>query len=147
MNVMTQALKAAGVKTKTHQEILWNVVRDYPGRTARAYVDLTKQPESSVSSMLSQMVKRKMLNQVCVDMRTAAGLRRVAQYTIAIKEYELLPVSKVKRPPANSSALVNIERIPACFEVVEPSVDIEKLTVSQARTLYLKLHKLFGDLK
>jgi len=141
MNVMTQALKAAGVKTKTHQEILWNMARS---SRARAYIDLTKQPEGNVSSLLSQMVNRKMLNQVRVDMRTAAGMRKVAQYTIAIKKYELLPVSKVKRPPANS---INIERIPACFEVVEPSVDIEKLTVSQARTLYLKLHKLFGDLK
>lgn len=99
MTIIADKLKAAGVKIPSMQERVWRIVRDNPGgiTSARA-TDImgVAVTSGSVSSLLSQMEKRKMVSsrperRRVVGPRGSTIERDVKVYYTTMREYELLP--------------------------------------------------------
>ena len=148
MNAMTQALVAAGVKTPTQMQILWTIVRDYPGKPAKFIIDTAKLPEASAHAALNVMVHRKMLRFELVPMRVKAGNtfseRGVRHYYTAIREFELLPpVKKVNRSAPTKPAPAPIPA-PLIAAPTPVGIDLDNLTIAQARVVYRQLKEMFA---
>ena len=155
MNQITQALVKAGVKTPSQSELLWRVVRDNPGKNAKALIALSALPGTSASTLLTQMVKRKMMRQELVPMKAKMGLgygtRNIAHYYTAIPEFEVLPkpTKSYVTPPAPAvKPAVNIPRSETYPVVATPATtavgfNLESLTIAQAREIHAQLGRMF----
>ena len=107
MTNMEQAMKKAGVKLPLMHRA-WLMVKDHPGATSPRIAQLLKAKEADVSSTMSQLRRRKMVDfkmeTVKGRMGIGTGTREVYTYSVParMKEYELLPLavpkSKVKGP-------------------------------------------------
>ena len=101
MTIIAEKLKAAGVKIPSMQERVWRLLRDNPGglTSARA-TDImgVAVTSGSVSSLLSQMEARKMVQSKFEKRRTngphGAYERNVKVYYTTMREYELLPMPR-----------------------------------------------------
>lgn len=107
MTSMEHAMKQAGVKLPLMHRA-WLMVKDHPGITSQRVANFLKAKPADVSSTMSQLRRRKMVDSKvqatkCV-MGKGTGIRAVYTYTVParMKEYELLPLavpkSKVKGP-------------------------------------------------
>lgn len=171
MTIIADKLKAAGVKIPSMQERVWRIVRDNPGglTSARA-TDImgVAVTSGSVSSLLSQMEARKMVQSKFEKRRTngphGAYERNVKVYYTTLREYELLPmprketaasramdaaqqvVEQVKAPPSPVTTVIPDEK-PRFVPPPLPSAlkYVEHMTIAQARSVYAILHDMFGS--
>lgn len=154
---MTNALISAGVPLPTQRERLWRLVKDSPGRTAKSVALQSGEPHNSTSSILSGMVARGMLQEKLLPLRVKAGrgtaVRKVTHYWALGSTYELLPPPRKEGKKAATLALVPAPTAPsaqACAAAPAPApppdmtLDIEHLTIGEARSLYLKLKGMFA---
>lgn len=162
---LTTALTGTGLKPKTQTERIWNWLKDHPDQpTKRIQLEL-KLTKNSVSSLLSQMVKRKMLSVKQVTDRL--GTRSVFRVSEKMREFELLPKPKATEtnrqievsqpvcakkaetaPNATPNTVVELPVQMHCAEEQLPQSStelVDSLTVAKARELYNILHKLFGQ--
>lgn len=111
---LTTALTGTGLKPKTQVERIWNWLKDHPDQTSRRLQTELKIPQSSVSSLLTQMVKRNMLSRKTETDRF--GVRLTYRISPSMKEFELLPASKTTQPKKPSSASAELPVQMHCTE-------------------------------
>lgn len=147
-NQMTVALKEAGVKLPTQQEQLWRIVKDQPGSTYKEIAGRARHLNpSSISSQLNQMVARGMMYTKLCDRTGRKGNTEARRYFTDQDTYASLPFTKKPavvrdpRPAALTPPPTGYEPIAA-----KPAhhIDLDSMTVAQARGLYQQLHKMFG---
>jgi hypothetical protein len=98
MTNMEQAMKKAGVKLPLMHRA-WLMVKDHPGATSPRIAQLLKAKEANVSSTMSQLRRRKMVDfkmeTVKGRMGIGTGTREIYTYSVParMKEYELLPLA------------------------------------------------------
>ena len=173
MNQITQAFLAAGAKLPSQSERLWRIIKDNPRITSSRARDLAKLANSGTTSLLSQMMDRGMVI-VEKEPKRMPGLRGTVTRMVNLYsvhplmngEYELLPAPvKAKKPAAKvvpikepadrwvrraGELVAAFDESPAAViskpepPPVDPGINIDKLTLGQARRLYSELHQLFG---
>lgn len=130
---------------------VWLYVKDHSEISASAVGSALKEKASQVSSVLGQLHQRGMATR---QRATRRDNKKEYVYSIPNKftEYELLPMPKKPKPPALSAAS-SAETVEAESPVLvdEKSnrniIDLDNVTISQARQLYAVLHKMFGHEK
>lgn len=138
------ALKKAGLRTPSQMLQIWTWVKDHPRVLATDIGSTLPIPMSSVSSVLAQLVARKMMQGK--KEWSVHAKRELTYYTAIGKTYELLP--DVRPKPLKPSA-------PASLAVAEPAQEptptrstieemTDRLTVGEARALYRVLDRMFG---
>lgn len=145
-NQMTVALKEAGVKLPTQQEQQWRIVKDQPGSTCKEIAGRARHLNpSSVSSQLNQMVARGMMYTKPCDRTGRKGNSKARRYFTDQDTYASLPFTK---KPAVVRDLRPAAPPPTGYEPIaaKPAhhIDLDSMTVAQARGLYQQLHKMFG---
>lgn len=138
MNAMTEAFIKAGAKVPTIAERLWRTIKEEPGLTAaQLHKRHTAIPRGSVSSQLAMMEQRGM---VYVKGTKGQGPRGTTKaYYTDMETYQRLPAPERtthQAPPPAPAAETN-------RQVVDVSIDLDSLTIREARALYLKLKELF----
>lgn len=151
---MKSALSDALKNTKLHvtqMELLWRWIRDNPGKTAKRICSENIVKKSSCSSLLCNMVSRKML------VKTVEHDRLGKRGTFAVPHnmayYELLPrpVKKVvaeKLPVAVSVPVAVSKPVgqPATVQVQQPTVQdkVNKMSVAEALEMFQCLSLIFN---
>jgi hypothetical protein len=92
---MELAIKTAGLPVFSQQQRIWNWLRDHPKSTVNAVIAANVAEKGNVSSLVSQMYKRKMLK-VDHEFSRLAG-REVSHYSVATKDYTILPMPKKEK--------------------------------------------------
>ena len=140
MNQLTNALAKAGVPLPTIKERLWRVIKDEPGLTASQLSKrLSGIPVGTISSQLNLMETRGMVYAVGTKGRGPIG--KAKAYHTDMAAYTLPPPVKTngkKAEPSPASA-VSTNRQP-----VEMSIDLDSLTIREAKALYAKLKEMFA---
>lgn len=122
---------------KTQMQRVWEWLKDHPGKTAK---DLTAEFKlKSVTSLLAQMGHRKMLTMELRPYHKTG--RNVGHYYVAsnMQAYELLPLVKPKK-----QVVEQLQEDPQPAASQDTEIDIENMTLSEARKLYMRLHSYFG---
>jgi len=131
---------------------IWLYVKDHPHTTAGTLEKVLKETLSATSTSLGALVRRGMLNRVSVVTRNS---KRIFEYTAPAKmtEYELLPVDKsvVLKDYQHKTAMspITVSQngtpvIPSRANLSGLALNVENLTLAEARIVYDKLHILFG---
>lgn len=128
---MTDAMTAAGIRPIiSRMQRVWTTVYNSKLRiTSSDVAKILKESNGNVSSLLSQMEQRGMVDAVYNN-------KGVKEYGTIGDKYELLPVRKVATTPAKWRASMPI--------LIQDKVfDVDSLTISEARALYRKLKPMF----
>jgi hypothetical protein len=137
------ALARAGVRAPPQMQQVWLWVKDHPHATIKDIgATLTQIPATSITSVVAQLVARKML--VAKPQWSDRARRDLAHYTAAGKAYELLPDTRQKpvgRATSVALAPVVLAPVPVRSAVQEMT---DRLTVGEARAVYEVLHRMFG---
>ena len=170
MNAMVQALKDAGIKTPPQTQRIWQWLKDNDrsgqGKPASDISLALGVPMSNVSTLLSDMVNRKMISYVDhVSLRHKS--RKLRYYKAVGHTYELLPRPKAVRTEAVKADLNRLLRdkldaMPIAGKVehheaapmqreqmnnqvlmLRRPVNIDNMTIGEARELYTKLKGMF----
>ncbi len=157
MTVMEQALRDAGVKLKTHKELIWQFLKDHPSQSAAALVAALKLPPERVNNSLWMMERRGMVastTHVEREHSSRGNYRNIKRYTAVGATFEMLPLVKKavtrvsqKAVPQPVTAVEPQQEKPATLVQQAKKVedfDLDGLTIRQARALYDKLHRMFG---
>lgn len=151
---MENAMKEAGITIPQNKRI-WTYLKDHPGSTGAAIAAALKIPANNVSTLCADMVKRGMLEQAEQRMRVPMGRgfgeRYVLFYSVSPKlrgEYELLPMPKKPKPPAQEQAEVaeNVtlpEKTPF-VPVFNPEAFVQPLKLAEVKELYVYLRNFFN---
>jgi hypothetical protein len=155
MNQISSALAQAGVKLPPLMQRVWQVLRDSKlPRSAKTVSQLLNVKTQDVSSVLSSLMARKMVERQfqVLSLKTGFGTakREVAHYVALGSTYELRPLPPAKKAPAPKPD-VEQRFLRAPEAPVSPPplqkpapVDIENMTLSDARALYKRLQEFFG---
>lgn len=159
MNAMAAAVTKA-LKVPSRMERIFNHVKEHPNITAAACGGALKMEGNTSSSLMSQMAARGMLSWKDVPLRVRSGkgfaTLPVKHYSVALREYTLLPVPKKGAKPAKKFAKTEVVQTPAPLPTPKlhdtpvpgnVSLDdfIERLSIRDARVIYQRLDKLFGS--
>lgn len=143
-------------------EQLFNYVRAHPGHTAIELEDkITGLANSSISPMLSAMVKRGVMRKVGGRGASQRGCRFVVVADKYLTPAEQLGLERNHRVPLSALAATKVRApvqapLPAVVEAVPAAhatppakvsvhdIDVESLTVAEARVLRDKLNALFA---
>jgi hypothetical protein len=140
MNQLTNAFINAGIKLPSTKERLWRVIKDEPGLTqAQLAKRLTGIPIGTISSQLHGMEERGMVYVVGTKGRGPSG--KAKAYHTDMETYQLLPMPErngKKAATAQAEPPAETKRQP-----VEMSIDLDSLTIREAKALYLKLKEMF----
>jgi len=145
MNTMTTAIKSAGLAVPANKRV-WLWLKDHPNKTAGEIAcALGIARESNVPGVLNDLVSRGMAVSAVVP--RAPNVRRgpafVKAYCARGAEFELLPRRK-KTPTAPAKHFADTP-VPAPEKVVGKSeINIENMTLTDARALYMRLKEFFG---
>lgn len=137
MNQLTNALAKAGVPLPTIKERLWRVIKDEPGLTAtQLRKRLSGIPIGTISSQLNVMETRGMVYAVGTKGRGPTGTAKA--YHTDMDTYDLPPPVKRNGKEA-APPPVETKRQP-----VEKSIDLDSLTIREAKALYQQLKGMFA---
>ena len=151
MNQISSALAQAGVKLPPLTQRIWQLLHDSKlPRSAACLASMLHVPRGNVSSAINSMYSRGMVTLARHELTRIKGPRStsinrlVAQWAAVGQEYELLralPTTKVER--AANPYLVNAKLLG--HSTPQPAtINIEKMTLSEAHTLYKQLREFFG---
>ena len=159
--VMEHAIKSAGIATPTQMERVWRIIKDHPGITSRRVGEMAKMDHPIAASYCSQLMSRRMVDvtytPMLLKLGRGMGTRNIATYRVTKQVYDVLPKCHDQAvdllPGKGKSSEVKLisfataeEKVAAPVQVPPTSkIDIDKLTVMEAKELYLKLHKMFGN--
>lgn len=148
MNSIPDALKAAGVKLPSLKNRIWLWLKDHPGKNYKTVATALKATPSSVSSQLGDLYARGMLSCETVPSNAKRGVKSIKIYSALGREYELAPL-----PLKNSPCKTHTKRVPIDAPLIHigtlpplpahKGIDVEQLTISEARALYRKLQEMF----
>ena len=153
---MNKALAAQGMKPKTQMEIIWRHIKDHPGSKLKTLESIFKR---STAQSLHSLWIRKMVTRTPETVRDRYGnMRRVYCYKVAMPEYELLPLPVKKKsdkkpePPVAMPLPLPypplIEPKPSLATPADQPDDLDerinKMSVGEARVMYVKLKAIFG---
>ncbi len=138
MNQISSALAQAGIKMPPLNERVWNCLRDSKlPRTGKVISQMLNVKPADVSGVLSNMVKRGMVSvdyqPESVKVGRGYARREVGHYTAVGTHYELRPI------PLKPAAVA-----PVVVHPTPVTVDIEKMTLSEAHILYKRLKEFFA---
>jgi hypothetical protein len=133
MNTITAALKNAGVPVPPLAKRIWLWLKDHPNKTSREVSTALNAVHSQVATLTNQMYKRGMLEKI-----TGGDMLR---WKTCIPEYERLPIRKASAPIAKATCITVPPNFP---KVLANAVDIEALTLREARALYNQLKEYFA---
>jgi hypothetical protein len=146
MTNMQLALKKAGASVPLTKRV-WLWLKDHPGKTAAEIaVALGEARAGHVSNALFGLKSRGMVSAENAQARSRYN-RGVCVYTALGKEYELLPVRNFSAPPAKHFANTPVPeaaKLPAEKPVGEFAINVENMTLADARVLYAQLKEIFG---
>ena len=144
MNQISSALAQAGVKLPPLTRRVWQVLHDSKiPRSATCVASMLHVPSGNVSSAINSMYSRGMIALARHELTRVNGPhgstknRLIAQWAAVGQEYELLPVLPTTK------AKPDVEQQPV-QTVDELELDIKKMTLAQAHTLYKQLREFFG---
>ena len=148
---------------RTEMQIIWEYLHAFPNKTSAELADAINSKQGNVSSNLTQMVRRNMVERkhrtwINEDARQQTSYEYAAignKYTL--KPVTLVPAHPRKSPTPKAAPMVQQELQwsnvppPAQTATLTPygldTLDIDSLTVKQARDLYNKLGAFFGGVK
>lgn len=143
MNTIETALIKAGVPVPGRAERVWLAVKDTPGVCAR---ELAKRfngslSRAAISRLLYDMEQRGMV--YGEDTQRGSPRKRSKVYYTDLDAYKLLPRLAKETPLASPAPKMPDDTTPspqpkACH------IDLDSMTIAQARELYMTLHKMFG---
>lgn len=139
MNQLTNALITAGIKVPCVKERLWRVIKEEPGLTQSQLAKrLTNIPKGTISSQLHDMEARGMVYVVGTKGHSPSG--KAKAYHTDMETYQRRPrperngkTAAPAQPPAETKR-----------QPVEVSIDLDSLTIREAKALYLKLKEMFA---
>lgn len=142
MNIIKDALNTAGIKLPIKRRV-WNWLRDHPNKTAREVATALNEKINIVQTELRDMSMRKMVKGSITLHKPYRGTGRksVYEYTVTTNEYELLPYATLNAPSQSTVNVVKYER-PA--EPVNGEIDVDSLSIAEARRIYDRLKEIFG---
>ena len=154
---MNKALVAQGMKPKTQMELIWRYIKDHPDTKLKTLEAIFKR---STAQTLHSLWIRKMVTRTPETTRDRHGnIRQVYCYRVAMLDYELLPLPvKTKTAKAESSKKPGppvamplpypplAEPQPSLAAAQPDDLDerINKMSVGEARAMYVKLKAIFG---
>ena len=154
---MNKALMVQGVKPKTQMELIWRHIKDHPNTKLKTLESIFKR---STAQTLHSLWTRKMVTRTPETVRNRHGnIRRVYCYKVAMLDYELLPLPvKTKTVKTESSKKLGspvamplpypplAEPQPSLAAAQPDDLDerINKMSVGEARVMYVKLKAIFG---
>ena len=154
---MNKALVAQGMKPKTQMELIWRYIKDHPETRLKTLEAIFKR---STAQTLHSLWIRKMVTRTPETTRDRHGnIRQVYCYKVAMLDYELLPLPvKTKTVKAESSEKPGppvamplpypplAEPQPSLAAAQPDDLDerINKMSVGEARAMYVKLKAIFG---
>ena len=151
---MNKALVAQGMKPKTQMELIWRYIKDHPGTKLKTLEDCFKR---STAQTLHSLWIRKMVTRTLETARDRHGnIRQVYCYKVAMSDYEVLPLpvkaesSKKPGPPVAMPLpyppLAEPQPSLAAPAAQPDDLDerINKMSVGEARVMYVKLKAIFG---
>lgn len=156
MNQMTAALAQAGIPTPSVYERIWRYFQDKPRTSSLSCSQVLRLSRANSSSYISEMETRRMLRSELVELRVkgAHGVfhtRAVKHYSVNTAEFEMLPRPLTSKKKPNKAALKPVKtidqlkvEIPQVKVSATPVVDINSMSLGQARALYDELKKVFG---
>ena len=143
MNQISSALAQAGVKLPPLTQRIWQLLHDSKmPRSAKVVASMLNEPQSQISSAMNNLYSRGMVaiarheRTRCKGPRGSVTNRLVAQYAALGTEYELLPVLPTTKAETAKPVVV-VQPAPA-------TIDIEKMTLSEAHALYKRLQQFFS---
>lgn len=155
MNDIAEALKTAGVKIPSQMKRIWVYIKDHPNVSKETLSKALKLKPGNVSSLLTQMVSRNMINRRQDERMTTwkniSKKRLLWVYYTDMIEYHILPVFKIHKPAA-PVAQFNKTLHTTCASAVEVTpvtptpkrLTVGDMKLSEARALYLELKEYFG---
>lgn len=156
MNKISTALAQAGVKLPPLTQRIWQLLHDSKlPRSATCLASMLHVPRGNVSSTINTMYSRGMVALARHELTRVKGPRGtnsnrlVAQWAAVGQEYELLPVlPTTKAKPITKAGPIakakpDVKQQPV-QTVDELELDIEKMTLAQAHTLYKRLREFFA---
>lgn len=156
---MNKALTVQGMKPKTQMELIWRYIKDHPGTKLKTLEAIFKR---STAQTLHSLWIRKMVTRTPETVRGRQGnIRQVYCYKVAMPDYEVLPLPvKTKTVKAESSKkpeppVAMLLPYPPLAEpqpsLAAPAAQpddlddrINKMSVGEARAMYVKLKAIFG---
>ena len=151
---MNKALVAQGMKPKTQMELIWRYIKDHPGTKLKTLEAIFKR---STAQTLHSLWIRKMVTRTPETARDRRGnIRQVYCYKVAMSDYEVLPLpvkaesSKKPGPPVAMPLpyppLAEPQPSLAAPAAQPDDLDerINKMSVGEARVMYVKLKAIFG---
>jgi hypothetical protein len=148
MNSITTALKTAGVKLPPLNKRVWLWLHDHPDKTSKDVALAIKTPHSDVATVMTDMLRRKMVTRTHMLVMARQGSpARVFVWRTCLREFELLPL-----PPMQSLRYAEPKPIFDSLSSHCPApaptkaIDVDALTLREARALYLKLKDYFAPL-
>lgn len=147
-NALQDAIfKAELAKPMSQMEIVWRCVKEMQPVDYRAVMKRTKLPQGIVSTTLSQMEKRGMVYSRGAKGDGFSGTRK--EYLTDLPEYKRLPnpdnQTPYVRPAPTPKRVIHIKPVQTVQNVTQSNtLDVDKLTIAEARQLWAKLDKMFG---
>ena len=151
---MNKALVAQGMKPKTQMELIWRYIKDHPETRLKTLEAIFKR---STAQTLHSLWIRKMVTRTPETVRGRQGnIRQVYCYKVAMLDYELLPLpvkTKSSRKPGPPVAMPLpypplAEPQPSLAAPAAQPDDLDerinKMSVGEARAMYVKLKAIFG---
>lgn len=169
MTALTNALVKAGLPDTTLTKRIWLWIQDHPGCTVTDIHKGLKTHPGITGTRISDLHNRKMITKTHAFRNTVKGKVDVFEFRVTMKEFELLPRvdqsvfnHKAPAPVQGLKAVLNrvnrqmLDNMNVGTEIIKTggnstvqqkvcvAVDVETMSVSEARALYLKLHAIFG---
>ena len=151
---MNKALVAQGMKPKTQMELIWRYIKDHPETRLKTLEAIFKR---STAQTLHSLWIRKMVTRTPETVRGRQGnIRQVYCYKVAMSDYELLPLpvkTKTGKKPGPPVAMPLpypplAEPLPSLAAPAAQPDDLDerinKMSVGEARAMYVKLKAIFG---
>lgn len=131
----------------SQMEQIWRVVKQDQPCSCKHVMKRTGLPESSVSSILCNMEKRNMVFSRGAKGDGPSGKRK--EYLTELETYRRLPAPKpvgvnidsIHR--ANVTPVTTSEKPKVVVHLTRKTVDLDQLTIGEAREIYRKLKEMF----
>lgn len=136
---------------KNYQQRIWNQIQSTPNKTSAELGDLMGIDRSTVSHYLTVLFRRNMVERIHrTFINENARQQTTYEYKVVGTKYCVKPIALVPANPRKYHSEIVITQ-PAPTATLTPygldTLDIESLTVKQARDLYNKLGAFFGGVK
>lgn len=137
--IVAKALREAGVSIPLNQRV-WQWVHDHKEQTSKEIGVALNEAQGNVSSVLGDMVLRKMM--YVTKRQSAHKGGPVGYYSVnpKMKTFKLLPKTK----PVVAAPVVVASIPEPTLAVQRPKFSLESLSVTEAYGLYKDLHVMFG---